>query len=143
MSELKYFLKENKKERETTEYAATKTLCDEKGEPVKWTIKAISTAENNAIRDDCMYEIPVKGKPNMFRAKLNTSKYIALMLSKSVVFPNLNDTQLQDSYGVCSPEDLVKAMVDIPAEYDAFAQFVQQFNGFDVSLSDKVEEAKN
>lgn len=141
--DLKLFLKGNKKEKETTEYPATSTLCDENGEPLKWTIKALSTAENDKIREACIIDIPITGKPNMYRTKMNTSKYIAMMIAHSVVFPDLNDTQLQNSYGVLTPEDLLKEMVDIPAEYDAFAKFVQEFNGFDTSLNDKVEEAKN
>lgn len=143
MADLKLFLKGNKKERETTEYAATKSLCDENGEPLKWTIKALTTKENDQIREECTKEIPVTGKPNMYRTKVNTSRYIAMMISRAVVFPDLNDTQLQNSYGVVTPEDLLKEMVDTPAEYDAFAQFVQQFSGFDTSLTEKVDEAKN
>lgn len=143
MADLKLFLKGNKKERETTEYAATKSLCDENGEPLKWTIKALTTKENDQIREECTKEIPITGKPNMYRTKVNTSRYIAMMISRAVVFPDLNDTQLQNSYGVVTPEDLLKEMVDTPAEYDAFAQFVQQFSGFDTSLTEKVDEAKN
>ena len=143
MADLKLFLKGNKKERETTEYAATKSLCDENGEPLKWTIKALTTKENDQIREECSKEIPVTGKPNMYRTKVNTSRYIAMMITRAVVFPDLNDTQLQNSYGVVTPEDLLKEMVDTPAEYDAFAQFVQQFSGFDTSLTEKVDEAKN
>lgn len=143
MADLKLFLKGNKKERETTEYAATKSLCDENGEPLKWTIKALTTKENDQIREECTKEIPVTGKPNIYRTKVNTSRYIAMMITRAVVFPDLNDTQLQNSYGVVTPEDLLKEMVDTPAEYDAFAQFVQQFSGFDTSLTEKVDEAKN
>lgn len=143
MGDLKLFLKGNKKTRGTTKYAATSTLCDENGKPLEWEIKPLTTAENDDIRDSCTYEVPVVGKPNMFRTKVNTTKYIAKMITHSVVFPDLNDTDLQDSYGVMTPEELVKAMVDIPSEYDDFASFIQTYNGFDTSLDDKVAEAKN
>lgn len=143
MSDLKQFLKTNKIKRENTTYAATKSLLDEKGNPVKWTIKPISTKENDDIRDDCTIEVPVKGKPNMVRPKLNTSKYIAKMICASIVEPNLYDKDLQDSYGVMTPEDLLKEMVDDPGEYNDFAAFVQEFNGFATTMEEKVEEAKN
>ena len=90
-----------------------------------------------------MIEVPVKGKPNMFRPKLDTSKYIAKMLCACVVEPNLYDKELQDSYSVMTPEDLLKEMVDDPGEYQDFASFVQNFNGFNTTLDDKVDEAKN
>ena len=34
--DLKYFLKGNKKEKKTTKYAPTKSLCDENGKPVEF-----------------------------------------------------------------------------------------------------------
>ena len=90
-----------------------------------------------------MVDIPVKGKPNMYRPKLDTSKYIAKMICACVVEPNLYDKELQDSYGVMTPEDLLKEMIDDPGEYQEFAAFIQEFNGFNTTLEDKVEEAKN
>ena len=143
MSNLNRFLKKNKIKKENTTFAVTKSLVDEKGEPLEWVIKPLSTKENDNIRDDCMIDVPVKGKPNVFRPKLNTSKYIAKMLCACVVEPNLYDKELQDSYGVMTPDDLLKEMVDDPGEYQDFAAFVQNFNGFNTTLDDKVDEAKN
>ena len=143
MSNLSRFLKQNKIVKENTTYAATKSLVDENGKPLDWTIKAITTKENDAIRDECMIEIPVPGKVNVYRQKLNTSKYIGKMICACVVEPNLYDKELQDSYGVMTPDDLLKEMVDNPGEYQDFATFIQEFNGFNTSLDDKVEKAKN
>ena len=143
MSDLSRFLKANKIKRENTTFAATKSLVDAKGNPLPWTIKPLTTKENDAIRDECMIEVPVKGKPNMFRPKPDTSKYIGKMICACVVEPNLYDKDLQDSYGVMSPDDLLKEMIDDPGEYQEFATFVQNFNGFNTTLEDKVQEAKN
>lgn len=143
MSNFTRFMKKNKIQKENTTYAATKSLTDEKGNPLLWTIKPLTTKENESIRDDCMIDVPVKGKPNMFRPKLNTSKYLAKMLCACIVEPNLYDKELQDSYEVMTPEDLLQAMVDDPGEYQDFATFVQNFNGFTTTLEDKVDEAKN
>ena len=143
MSNFSRFMKNNKATKENTTFAATKSLTDENGNPLEWVIKPLTTKENEKIRDDCMVDVPVTGKPNMFRPKLNTSKYIAKMLCACVVEPNLYDKELQDSYGVMTPEDLLKEMVDDPGEYQDFAAFIQNFNGFNTTLEDKVEEAKN
>lgn len=143
MSNLSKFMKNNKIVKENTTFPATKSLVDESGKPLKWTIKPLTTKENDKIRDNCMVDIPVKGKPNMYRPKLDTSKYIAKMICACVVEPNLYDKELQDSYGVMTPEDLLKEMIDDPGEYQEFAAFIQEFNGFNTTLEDKVEEAKN
>ena len=143
MSKFSRFMKVNKTAKENTTFAATKSLTDENGNPLEWVLKPLSTKDNDCIRDDCMREIPVVGKPNVFRTKLDTSKYIAKMICACVVEPDLFDKELQDSYGVMTPEDLLTEMVDNPSEYQELALFVQNYNGFDVSLEDKVEEAKN
>lgn len=143
MSKFSRFMKQNKKAKENTTFPATKSLVDENGKPLEWVLKPLTTKENDAIRDDCMIEVPVKGKPNVYRPKLNTSLYIAKMLCACIVEPNLYDKELQDSYGVMKPEDLLKEMLDDPGEYQALASFVQDFNGFNATMDDKVEEAKN
>lgn len=143
MSNLTLFLKKNKKVKENIKYAATKSLCNADGKPLEWEIKALSTKENDNIRDDCMIEIPIKGKPGQFRYKMNTSRYIAKMICASVVYPDLMNAELQDSYGVKTPEELLMEMVDDPGEYNDFAAFIQNFNGFDTSMEEKVEDAKN
>ena len=143
MSNFSRFMKQNKITKENTTFPATKSLVDENGNPLQWVIKPLSTKENDNIRDECMVDVPVKGKPNVYRPKLNTSKYIAKMLCACVVEPNLYDKNLQDSYGVMTPDELLMEMIDDPGEYQAFVAFVQEFNGFNSTLDDKVEEAKN
>lgn len=143
MSEFSRFMKKNKIAKENKFFPATKSLVDEKGKPLLWEIRALTTRENDAIRDDCMMEIPIPGKPNVYRGKLNVSKYIAKMLCACIVEPELHNKELQDSYGVMTPEELLKEMVDDPGEYQDFVAFVQNFNGFDTTFDDKVEEAKN
>ena len=79
----------------------------------------------------------------MYREKFNSSKYLAKLICASVVEPNLYSAELQDSYGVTKPEDLIVEMIDNPTEYNDFALFIQEFNGFTESINDKVDEAKN
>lgn len=143
MSKFAKFMKANKAVKENGFYPATKSLCDEKGNPLEWEFRHISTKDNENIRESCTVEIPVAGKSNMYRPKLKTSLYIQKMIAASVVMPDLFDSELQDSYGVKTPEDLLLAMVDDPGEYSGLAAFVQKFQGFDTSFEDKVDEAKN
>ena len=143
MGNLSLFLKKNKKIRENTRYAATKSLCGEDGKPLKWEIKAVTTKESEDIRVACTTDVPVPGKKGMYRPKVDSDTYVAKLIAAAVVFPDLYNKELQDSYGVKTPEDLLKEMVDDPAEYNAFAEFVQGYSGLEETLADKVEEAKN
>lgn len=142
MSDLKYFLKSNKKQKVNMFYPATKSLCDEDGNPVMWEIRALSTKESEDIREACTFDVQVPGKKGQFRAKLDTKMYLAKLAASAVVVPNLFDAKLQDSYGVKTPEDLIRAMLDNSTEYAEFISVVQEFNGIE-SLQDKCDEAKN
>lgn len=143
MSKFSKFMKSNKIEKKNEMYAPTKSLCDENGKPLEWEFRHIKSKENESLKEECTIEVPVTGKPNMFRPKVLSGKYIQKMIVASVVVPDLYDEELQNSYGVKTPEDLLLAMVDDPGEYTDLAVFIQRFYGFNVSFNDKVEEAKN
>jgi hypothetical protein len=143
MSDLSLFLKKNKAAKENVFFAATSSLCDKGGKPLMWELKALSTKENEKLQDACTREVPVAGKPNMFRHKLDTTAYISKMVVASIVFPDLLNAELQDSYGVKTPEDLVKEIVDNSGEWNEFIVFIQNLNGFNVSLQEEINEAKN
>ena len=142
MSNFSKFMKANKKVRENEKHAVTKSLCDEKGQPLLWEFKHITSKENEALRESCTVELQVTGKPGMYRPKLKTAEYIRKMIIASIVFPDLFDAELQDSYGVKTPEDLLLAMVDDPGEYGDLSAYVQKVQGFDTSFEEKVDEAK-
>lgn len=143
MGSLNRFLKQNKIVKENVKYAATKSLLDENGKPLEWEFKTITTAQDNVLRDECTKEVPITGKPGVFRPKLNTSLYLTKMVCACCVYPDLTNAELQDSYGVKKPEDLIVEMIDNPSEFDDLVLFVQKNNGFDVTMDEKVEEAKN
>ncbi|MCM1234105.1 MAG: hypothetical protein NC489_28720 [Ruminococcus flavefaciens] len=143
MSSLSRFMKSNKKVRKNGFYAPTRSLVDENGKPLEWEFKPLSSKENERIRDDYTVDVQVTGKPNMYRPRLNTSGYLVNMVAACVVTPNLYDKELQDSYGVKKPDDLIYAMVDDPGEYQDLCAWVQKYQGFTQTLDEKVEEAKN
>lgn len=143
MSNFSRFMKANKIAKPNEKYAPTATLQDENGEPLNWEFRQITSKENEALRDSCTIEVQVKGKPNLYRPKVKTAEYLAKMIVASTVYPDLYDKELQDSYGVTTPDELLLAMVDDPGEYNDLAVFVQKFQGFNVSFDEKVEEAKN
>ena len=143
MSDLSRFLKKNKKLKENVQYAVTKSLTDEKGQPLLWEIRPLTSKETNKLTDECTFQEQVPGKPNVFRNKINSTKLLQKMMVASVVFPNLNDKDLQDSYGVMTPEELITEMVDDPGEYNNFGKYLNELNGFNEGKNEKVEEAKN
>ena len=143
MSKFSRFMKANKVVRKNQKYAPTKSLSDENGKPLEWEFKHISSKENEELRESCTIDVQVTGKPGMYRPKLNTSLYLSKMITASTVYPDLYDAELQDSYGVKTPEELLFQMVDDPGEYNDLGEWIQKFQGFTKSFEEKVDEAKN
>ncbi len=143
MSQFSKFMKANKVVKKNDFYAPTKSLLDEAGKPLEWEFKHLTSKENEDLRESCTVEVQITGKPNAFRPKMNTSLYLAKMICASVVTPDLYDAELQDSYGVKTPEELIFALVDDPGEYNDLGSWIQSFQGFNKSMEEKVDEAKN
>lgn len=117
---------------------------DEKGKlkPIEWEIKAIDGSADEMIRKSCTRRVPVPGKKNQFTKELDSDAYVGKLAVACTVFPNLNDAGLQDSYKVMGADALLKAMLT-PGEYANFLTKIQEICGFDVTLQDEVDEAKN
>lgn len=143
MSKFTQFMKANKIEKPNEEYAPTATLCDTDGKPLKWEFKHISSERAEQLRAQCTTEVQVTGKPNLFRPKLNSDLYMKMVIVESVVYPDLRDAELQDSYGVKKPEELLQAMVDDMGEYQSLLLWIQEFQGLTKTFEEKVDDAKN
>lgn len=112
---------------------------DAKGKPIEWEIKAITCDENEDLQRTAMVN---RKLPNgQIIREMDQIKYTALLLAESVVYPDLNNAALQDSYGVKTPEALLKKML-YPREESLLAQEVMDFSQIE-NIVDKVNEAKN
>lgn len=114
---------------------------DEKDKPIPFEIKALSADENDELQRRCMVNVPVPGQRGQYTRELDQIKYTAMLLTESVVYPDLNEAELQDSYGVRGAESLLRKML-YTGEYNKLAQEVMALSNIEV-LSDLVEEAKN
>lgn len=141
MSDFSMFMMGNAVKDETVKYVASKRF-KVKGKPVAWEIKAIDSDLDEAIRKECTKKVPIAGKRGQFNMETDTDKYIGKMCVACTVFPNLNDAELQDSYGVKSADALLKKML-LPGEYVEYKAKVMEVNGYDMSMDELVDEAKN
>ena len=141
MSDFAVFMAGNAQKAETVKYVASKRFGT-KNKPVEWELKAIDSDPDEAIRKECTKKVPVAGKRGQYTQETDTDKYIAKMCVACTVYPNLNDAELQDSYGVKSGDALLRKML-LPGEYTEYKAKVMEVNGYDMSMEELVEEAKN
>ena len=141
MSEFAVFMAGNADKNETIKYVASKRFTV-KGKPVAWEIKPIDSDLDEVLRKECTKKVPVPGKRGQFNQETDTDKYLGKMCVACTVYPNLNDAELQDSYGVKSADALLKKML-LPGEYTEYKAKVMEVNGYDMSMEELVDEAKN
>ena len=141
MTRMEMFFKQNAIQKENKKVAISNRFVGEDGKAVEWELKTITAQDDSKLRDvnTTIKELP--NKKGQFAPQLNTEKYMAMLLASCVVYPDLADAELQDSYGVKNKPDLLTAML-LPGEYQELAINVQELNGLN-PIEDKVEEAKN
>ncbi len=142
MGGLSGFLKQNAVKVENEKAAVSNRFLGADKKPIQWEIRCITPAEDEEIRRECLRRAPVPGKKGQFVAEVDADLYMGKLAAKCTVFPDLNDKDLQDSYGVMGADSLLKAMLT-PGEYAGYLNKVQALNGFDVSMDEMVEQAKN
>ncbi|MCJ8008899.1 phage portal protein [Lederbergia wuyishanensis] len=133
MSKFKAFLKGNVKE---VENASLK--LDRFEEAI--VLRPLSSAEADKINEQCFKTKPgVKGRPERV---FNVVKYNREICVASIVHPDLNDTELQESYGVRGADNLYSAMF-LLGEATQILEKVTEISGIDLSMDDDIEAAKN
>jgi hypothetical protein len=140
MSSLQAFFAQNVQSNIIEEFVVSERFKDEYGKPIPWKLRTLSEAENEEIRKASTQM--VKGKGGQRIPETKPEVYLAKVAVASVVFPDLKDAELQNSYGVIGAEDLLKKML-LAGEYAALVQKVQEINGFDRDINDLVDEVKN
>ena len=140
MKDLKFFLKQNTIPVENQEVEVSKRFKDDAGNTVKFELKPISNEMDDAIRKQNTRQ--VKKAKGVIVPELDQQKYFVDLVLKSLVYPDLDDKELQDSWGVMDSRELINAML-LPGEYTALLQEVQKINGWDLNVEDIKDEVKN
>lgn len=131
-----FFLRGNaEKKREVVSYAPSDRFKDGEGKPVKFVLRLLSGPELSKMQNDAVI---IEGG----EADFDSEKFIAEIMTKCVVYPNLKDAELQDSYQVMNEKDLLDAMLE-GGEYQRLAKKCQEINGLRDDLNDLKTKAKN
>ncbi len=141
MGNLSAFLAQNAMKVENIKHVASKRFTNEAG-AIPWEISCITSTEDEALRKSCTKRVPVVGKRGQYTQETDYNLYLGKLAAMCTVHPNLDDAELQNSYGVMGADALLKTMLT-PGEYADYLTKVQEVNGFEVSFEEKVEEAKN
>lgn len=143
MSSLKAFLSQNVALADNEKYVVSDRFKDDKtNKPIEWELCTVSSEVDEDLRASCTKKVLLPGKKNQYVQETAFPKYLCKLAVKCIVFPNLNDAELQNSWGVMDAESLLLKMLK-PGEYQDLLTRLQSLNGFNESMDDVVDSAKN
>lgn len=138
---LKAFMAESAIQYKEVDYIASERFIDEKNNPIPWKLRILTETELSKLKAQCKKRV-TNPKTQQSYIETDSSKLADLMIENSVIYPNLNNAQLQDSYGAVGAIDLAKKML-IPGEYNDLILAVNEANGFNSGMAEKIKRAKN
>ncbi len=140
MSDFSEFFAQNKVSTEIHEFVASKSFVSKTtGEPLKWKLRKVDEYTHKRIKKDSRVKTKTNGA---VRYTHDNDLYLNKLAVATIVYPDLNNKQLQDAYGVMSAEDLLDKMLSA-GEYTMLSLEIQKINDFDININEQIEEAKN
>lgn len=137
------FMKGNALPVEDREVVVSKRFVSD-GKPVLWKIHAITTEEDEELREEHTKMIPAPGKAGKRGSmvpRLDANAYGVALTAACVSYPDLNNAALQDSYGVKGAVALLRSML-MPGELADLQMAVTEICGFQ-TFDEMVDDAKN
>lgn len=139
--DFKEFMLENALPIETKSYVASPRFKAEDGKAAAWQIKAITTEQDEELRNAAKKRRTIPGTRET-KIEIDYDAYVASLVCACVTHPNLNDAALQNSYNAVGAEDLIRKMLT-PGEYTDLVLAVQENNGFQSGMDEKIKKVKN
>ncbi|MNB80547.1 Phage XkdN-like protein [compost metagenome] len=120
----------------TDEVAISPRFVDSNGKPLLFKIKAMTGQEFDEIRKACT--TLKKGR----KVEFDSQRFNLKVIINHTAEPNFKDAASIKQVGVTTPEEYVQRVL-LAGEIATLAQKISELSGFDVDMSDLVEEAKN
>lgn len=131
------FFKSNVKTLPDLRVVVSERFTNEDGTPIEWVLHPISTKRVEEITKRNSRTTLKNGKKE---TTVNEENLNAELLEEVVLFPRLNDAELQDSYGVTSVNELLSVML-YPGETQVLTKALQDVMS-GVKAND-IDELKN
>lgn len=138
---LQSFLAENAIKAENVKYVASQRFLGKDRKPIEWELRVLTSDESDQILKSCKKKVFAPGSREA-QIVTDGEKYLAELACASIVYPNLNSAVLQESYGTVGAAATLQKMLT-PGEYADLMLTVQQAQGYELGMDNKIKKAKN
>ena len=124
---------------EPVEAVISERFRKEDGSAEVWRFGAITGAEDEELRREASVRRAAADGLGAYVTETDYNKYVGLLAARCVLYPDLTNVELQNSYKVYSPDALLKTMLTA-GEFAEAAAVAQRASGFD--MTEAVEAVK-
>lgn len=139
--DLSFFLPNVVEEAEEVTAPISKRITDKEGNIVPFVFKAIPTERIDALEKECTTFKNVKGQGRV--KDVDMQRYYARIAIETTVYPNFRSKELREAYKTEDAVEVAKKILSVGGEFNNFIAKAMEVNGFDDTIEDLEEAAKN
>lgn len=138
--DLSYFLPSKAKEVEIVEAVVSKRFTDNEGNLIPFKFKPITTERIDQLEKLNTRKTQFKGRQ---RETVDHQRFLEMMAIESTVYPDFRSEELRQAYKTEDPVEVAKKILHVGGEYMNWIDQTNKINGFDDSIEELEEMAKN
>ncbi|MCL2081638.1 MAG: hypothetical protein FWH04_00130 [Oscillospiraceae bacterium] len=139
MSRLQALLAQDIKPEGEFRVVASERILGDGNKPAEWRVSGITKEQNARLYKKslrCYSKEPGQARP---MPGLDAEEYSLLLAVECTVYPDLEDRELQASYGASDPAELLRAML-LPGELEEYKRRIQEYYGFGPGYPEEIDE---
>lgn len=114
---------------------------NKEGKIIPFKFKPITTDRMDELEK--LHTKPVIKKNRKVGERVDQARFMAHVAVESTIYPDFKDTKLRRAYRTEDPIEIAKRILKVPGEYTNWINQASEVNGFDDTVDDLEEIAKN
>jgi len=139
--DLSYFMPGNVEVTEETKAPISRRFKDKEGKVIPFIFKPITTDRVDELEK--LHTKPVIKGNKKVGEKVDNARFMAHIAVESTVYPNFKAVEMRKAYKSEDPIEIAKKVLNVAGEYSNWIAKAAEVNGFEDSVEDLEEIAKN
>ncbi|MGE8079022.1 phage tail assembly chaperone [Peribacillus loiseleuriae] len=139
--DLSFFMPGKAEEVEEVKHPISKRFKDKEGKIIPFVFKPITTDRVDEIEK--LHTKPVMKNNRKVGEKVDQARFLAHIAVETTIYPNFKSLELRKAYKSEDPIEIAKKVLNVAGEYAQWVGKSTEINGFDDSIEDLEEAAKN
>lgn len=140
--DLSFFLPGKLEDVQEVSHVISDRFKNDKGEVIPFIFKAITTERVDELEEACTI-VMKNGKGKVVGSRVDNKRLMSRIAVESTVYPNFRAEEMRKAHGTEDAVEIARRVLSVAGEYSEWIVQATKVNGFDDTLEDLEEEAKN